>query len=519
MSQTIDASLQQANHYLEQSLFEEALGALDSVLTHYPHQPMALRLRGFALFNLQRFEAALATYQQLLVRDKQDIDALIKCGRIYLLLKQPLQALTYLNTAYTLEPNNAIISNLRGSAFIELKRPRAAVQCYAHAIKLMPHDVGTLISLGCALYELADYAQALACFENVLSINPNHLLGLSYRAFCLVCFNRHEEALIEYEKALQINPNHAITLFNQSLCLLAMGDYKRGWQKHEYRWQTEMINANRAFTQPLWLGEEDINGKTILLYAEQGLGDTIHFMRYVPLVVALGARVTLEVQPELLTLINIEGIEKLIARKENDGFPQTDYRCPLMSLPLAFHTELDSIPHTIPYVWSDADLVDTWRERLSPLTKPYKIGIAWSGNPLYKINIRRTMPLETLLSVQPPHIDFVSLQKTISADEVALLNKHSIPSFTDALTDFSQTAALIACLDAVITTDTAVAHLAGAMGKPTWLMLAFSPDWRWLIGRTDSPWYPTMTLFRQHAMWDWSQVIDQVKEKLNHTFE
>jgi hypothetical protein len=513
MSLTIEEHLAQATALHEQQLPEKALAHLDQILVKAPNHIPALRLRAFSLLGLNKLAESLVCYQQLLSLNNQDIDALIKCGRICLFLKQPQNALAYFDTAITIEPNNVRISALRGNAFTALKRPKAAAACYAHALTFAPDDIGLLVNYGCVLYELTDYAQALACFEKIMSINPNHLLGLSYSAFCLVSFNRHIEAMANYEKAIQINPNHAITQFNESLCRLVMGDYKIGWQKHEWRWISEMAHVNRGFTQPLWLGDADLTNKTILLYAEQGFGDTMHFIRYVPMVKALGAHVIVEAQRELIPFINtIGGIDQIFSQGED--LPETDYRCPLMSLPLAFGTELHNIPTTIPYLFSDANLVQQWREKLSHLSQPYKIGITWSGNLANKTNTRRAITLEEILKTKPDNVDFISLQKRILPEELSLLNEHGIAHFTNELTDFNQTAALVECLDLVITVDTSVAHVAGAMGKPLWILLAFSADWRWLLNRNDSPWYPTATLFRQHAMWDWSKVVDAVKEKL-----
>lgn len=513
MSLTLEEHFQKATALQDQHLYEQALAHIEHILAFTPNHIPSIRMRGFNLLNLQKWGAALTCYQQLLALNNQDFDALIKTGRIHLLLKQPQRALAHFDAAANLDPNNPFVMTLRGHALSALRRPRIAAQCYVQALKIEPDNINTLINYGCVMYELSDYATALACFEKILTLDPNNLLGLSYSAFCMVSFNRHEDAMRNYEKASLVDPTHAITQFNESLCRLVIGDYKIGWQKHEWRWVTEMAGAGRGFTQPLWLGKEDLAGKSILLYAEQGMGDTLHFIRYVPMVKALGAHVVVETQPDLIPFIgSIGNIDQLIAR--GDNLPMTDFQCPLMTLPLAFGTELHTIPANIPYLFSDADLVKQWQKNLSHLTKPYKIGIAWSGNPANKTNHRRTIPLTELLKIKTEDIDFVSLQKRVTEEEISLLQEHGVASFVEELTDFNQTAALVDCLDLIITTDTSVAHIAGALGKPTWVLLAFSADWRWLLNRNDSPWYPSMTLFRQHAMWDWSNVVEEVKQKL-----
>ena len=294
-----------------------------------------------------------------------------------------------------------------------------------------------------------------------------------------------------------VDPDLAEAHWNLALALLATGDFERGWQEHEWRWRANVIGPEQSFRQPLWLGAEDLTGKTILLHNEQGLGDALQFVRYAPQVRQRGARVVLRVQRPLLSLMaGLAGADHVIA--EGDALPEFDYHCPLLSLPLAFGTHLQNIPAGIPYLHPAADRLAKWQSILGERTAP-RIGLAWSGNPAHKNDRNRSIALKQLLPLlSVPGVRFVSLQRDLREDDAAVLgNLPALVSIGAQLDDFADTAAAISLLDLVITVDTAVAHLAGALGKPVWVLLPFAPDWRWLLKREDSPWYPTARLFRQ----------------------
>jgi hypothetical protein len=300
----------------------------------------------------------------------------------------------------------------------------------------------------------------------------------------------------------------------QSLVKLTLGDFRAGWRGYESRWATAAFAPHRrSFLRPLWLGDEPVAGKTILLYAEQGFGDTLQFVRYAPAVAALGARIILEVQRELVRLIAaMPDIDGVIAHGE--PLPAFDFQCPLMSLPLALRTELRTIPARVPYLQAPDPAVAEWRARL-PAGTP-RIGLVWAGDRMHKNDANRSMPLAPLRPVfDLPALSFVSLQQEISSEDAETLcglpsRYHPARPFRD----FADTAGAIACLDAVIAVDTAVTHLAGALGKPVFLLLPFGADFRWLRERGDSPWYPTARLFRQQAFNDWSGPIKQLCQAL-----
>jgi hypothetical protein len=297
---------------------------------------------------------------------------------------------------------------------------------------------------------------------------------------------------------------------------LLSGNLIKGWQWYEWRWRKEggnMSASMRNFPQPLWLGGESLKDKTILIYYEQGFGDTIQFCRYVALVAALGAKVIFEVQPQLLKLLsNLEGVSQILAR--GDPLPHFDYQCPLMSLPLAFKTELDTIPAPSQKVESDKDKVIAWGKKLGE-KKKLRVGIVWSGSTAHKNDHNRSLPLSELITHLSSDYDYVSLQKEIcDADKLLLTECHKIRQYSNDLKDFTDTAALIELMDVVISVDTSVAHLSATLGKATWIMLPFDPDWRWLLDRNDSPWYRSVKLYRQEKISDWNSVLEKIKSDL-----
>jgi tetratricopeptide (TPR) repeat protein len=345
-------------------------------------------------------------------------------------------------------------------------------------------------------------------------VKPDYAEAFNNRGNALQALKRLDEALASYDKALAFKPDYAEAHWNEALLRLLTGDFSRGWAKYEWRWRNESLAlSTRNFSQPLWLGAAAIDGKTILLHSEQGFGDTIQFCRYVPLLAARGARVILEVPRSLQELMtNLAGATQVISK--GDSLPDFDVQCPFLSLPLAFATRLETIPSATPYLRAPVQALKNWQARLGPKARP-RIGLAWSGRPTHKNDQNRSISLRSLLALLDIEATFVSLQKDVRTDDAAVLKERDdILDFGDALKDFSDTAALISHLDLVISVDTSVAHLAGALAKPVWVLLPFLPDWRWLLDRDDSPWYPTARLFRQDNTRAWDDVIVRVHEAL-----
>jgi hypothetical protein len=340
------------------------------------------------------------------------------------------------------------------------------------------------------------------------------------RALLMQDISRWEDAIADYDRAIALNPQFADAIYNRSMAQLFLGDFEEGWRGYEWRWINARrlgIGEARSFEQPLWHGE-NIAGKQLLLYAEAGLGDTLQFCRYASMCARAGASVILEVQPPLVALLErLEGVSEV--RAAGRALPMFDYQSPLLSLPLAFRTKLDTIPAPLGYLHAKEDLIERWRTRLGPRSRP-RVGLVWSGNPRNAFDSRRSVRLADWIGHLPVAFDYYRLQTEVREhDRTVLESNSSILSFDDALLDFENTAALCACLDIVITVDTSLAHLAGALGRPTWLLLSHTPDFRWLRERDDSPWYPSLKLYRQRNTGDWTDVFERVAADLRCQFQ
>lgn len=387
---------------------------------------------------------------------------------------------------------------------------------YQEILTLQPAHFDALHLLGVIAAQLGHHADALVWIDKALAVKEDVAAAHSNRGHALNDLRQHAAALKSYDRAIALQPDFAAAHWNQGLCYLQLGNFEKGWAQHEWRWKNEATSAfreKREFPVPLWLGAESLQGKTILLHAEQGLGDTIQFCRYAPLLRDLGARVVLEVQTPLMGLLStLDGLSQLIAR--GDSLPPVDFHCPLLSLPLALKTKVNSVPLPRGYLRSDPAKVAVWRDRLGAGEQP-RVGLVWSGSAMHKNDRFRSMPLPVLRSFLPEGCQYISLQKELRpADAQALSNWPELLQVSDCLTDFTETAALCEVLDLVISVDTSVAHLAAAMGKPTWLLLPLPAEWRWMLDRADSPWYASMKLYRQPDPGDWVSVLNQVRADL-----
>jgi hypothetical protein len=338
---------------------------------------------------------------------------------------------------------------------------------------------------------------------------------LTNRGAALFRMRRVQESLSHYAQALAVRPDHPEAHYFAGMTHLCLGEWEEGWKQFEWRWWTESFGGRgRSGGPKAWRGEEPIAGRTLLLTGEQGLGDTLHFVRYAPLVARRGARVILRVQPTLVPLLaGMHGVDRVVPTEAPT--PEYDLRCPLMSLPLIFGTTLENVPADVPYLAAAPDRLERWRRRLGRKTGP-RIGLVWSGNHGHRDDRNRSAPLERLLRLTSlPGREVLSLQKELRDADRAALAASGMRCFGDELEDFSDTGALVSLLDLVITVDTAVAHLAGALGRPVWILLPFAGDWRWMLDREDSPWYPTARLFRQGAPGAWEELAERVVEALD----
>ncbi len=428
-------------------------------------------------------------------------------------------ALASFNQAIALKPQFAEAYFNRGALLKALNRLDGALASYDQAIACRPAYAEAFCNRGNVLRELNQFDTAMSSFDQAIALKPDLAQAYRNRGTLRAELNLLDAALDDYARALALRPNDAEAHCNRAVALLLAGDLEKGWIDYEWR-----LSRNRGLSSTAsknhgdrrWRGRESLAAKTVLLRSEQGFGDTLQFCRDAKRVADLNATVILEVQPPLLDLLgSLEGVSQLVAK--GSPLPHFDYECPLLSLPLAFRTSLADIPSSPQYLRSDASKVAQWRGRLGARVKP-RIGLAWSGSTVHRNN-NRPIPLADLIGHLPPECQYVSLQKELSdADRRVLEAAPGILNFADDLSDFSQTAALADCLDLVISIDTSVAHLCAALGKTTWILLAFNPDWRWLLNRDDSPWYPTAKLYRQTELGDWNGVLERVRADLLRTF-
>jgi len=508
--------------------FDEALASYDRAVAARPDYAAALNNRGVTLHELNRFDEALASYDRALALRPDSAAAFSNRGNTLHELKRFDEALASYDRALALQPDYAEALYNRGMTLHELQRFDEALASYDRALTLRPDHAEALDNRGNTLHELKRFDAALASYDRALALQPDHAGALYNRGVVLHELMLLDEALASYDRALAVRPDHADAHFNKAVLQLLKGDFAAGWQEYEWRHRKEESFAlfKRDYAQPLWLGQTAIAGKTILLHSEQGFGDTIQFCRYAPLVAARGARVLLEVPPPLKDLMaSLAGVAQVISAP--DKLPCFELHCPLLSLPLAFGTSLETIPAQTPYLFGIAAKTSAWRARLGARDKP-RLGLVWAGDPrkqvpnAHRIDRMRSLEFDQLAPIlRIAGYEFYSLQKGEHA--LAQLRnsalRQRVVDCGDDLHDFSDTAALIDNLDLVIAVDTSVAHLAGALGKPFWLLNRYSTCWRWLIDRDDSPWYPTARLFRQQAPGDWSGVISRVVIELERLLQ
>ena len=491
-----------------------AVELMDKAIKINPNVAEIYSNRGVALKDLKHFDAALASYDRAITLRPDYAEVYNNRGNVFKILKQLDAALANYDKAITLRPDYAEAYNNRGNALKDLKQFDSALASFDKAIALKPDYAGAYNNRGITLTVLNQLNSAIACFDKAIALKPRYAEAYNNRGNVLKDHKQLDAALASYDEAIILEPNYAEAHWNKSLLLLLLGEFDKGWKEYAWRWKwDDFPSQKRKYNQPLWNGKESLVGKTILLHSEQGLGDAIQFSRYAKMVSDLGARVILEAGKPLLNLFStLSGVSQLVGK--GSAVPSFDFHCPLLSLPLAFKTQIDSIPSSIPYLFSDPEKASRWRIKLGERYKP-RIGLVWSGSTTHKNDQNRSILLAELIKHLPDQYLYVSLQKEVRyEDEEILISRPDILHFENELTDFSDTAALCDLMDVIISVDTSVAHLAGALGKEVWILLPYVPDWRWLLDRNDSPWYPTAKLYRQEVIGDWDGVLEKVKSDL-----
>ncbi|HEV8379613.1 MAG TPA: tetratricopeptide repeat protein [Tepidisphaeraceae bacterium] len=494
-----------------------------------------------ALADHQQGRAARAErgYRQVLASDPQNVDALHLLG-LLIARRDTAAGIELVRQAVALRPSTAVFHNSLGTLLASRGDLDAAVAAFGQAIFLSPKYPAAQSNLGTVLQQMGrlveaeqaqrqaidsdpNYAQAyshlgdtlrkqgqleeaIAAHRRAISLDPQQAMAHNNLGVALREAGRPEDALSAFERAAEVQPDYPAAHYNLAMVLLLTGSYQRGWEEYRWRWRLpEFRSRVRQFSQHSWEGSQ-ASAQTVLLHAEQGFGDTLQMVRFASLVAARGATVILECQPELKGLLsNMAGVRQVIERGES--LPPFDSHASLMDLPRILRTRVDSIPRQVPYLMPDPAAASQWRSLLPAAPRPMLVGIAWSGNSYP--DPQRLCPVEALRPLaELSEVQLISVQKRPATDEEQRALHLKIPA--QPLSSFHDTAALIANLDLVISVDTAVAHLAGAMGRPVWTLLPFSADWRWLQGRNDSPWYPTMRLFRQSLRCDWPGLVGEV---------
>ena len=505
----------------QQGLLEEALKAFDQAVQIRPDDAELWTRLANVLVLLQRSDHAILSYQHALRLNPRYWYAAYNYAFLLLRSERFEEALVHFNLCDELQPDHAATLNGRGVAWHHLNRFEDALSDNRRAQALDPANADICSDIGAALQRLSRHAEALQWFDRALELRPDFAWALKNKAVTLNEIHRFDEAIAVYRQIKSIDPDNAEADWNVALIQLLTGDFESGWATREARWKIPSFSTGYypEFSEPAWFGAEPIAGKTILLCSDEGLGDAIQLARYAPMVAARGAQVILEVPAPLCTLLSgVTGVSQCLPQSAG-ARPAFDLHCPLSRLPLAFGTRLDTIPAGTSYLPAPApDRVQGWQTRLQARLGPHtrlRVGLVWSGRATHINDHNRSIPLRSMSGILDAGASFVSLQKDPRPDDRATLRERSgMVDLTADLTDFAETAALISCLDLVISVDTSVAHLAAALGCPTWILLPRTPDYRWLLDRDDSPWYPSVRLFRQTETRDYDGVLERVRTEL-----
>ena len=492
----------------------QAVQAYDRALALQPDFAQAWANRGNVLRDMARHKEAEQSYRKALAIQPNFASAWHGLGLALGDLKQWQDALAAFDAAIAHKPEFAVAYLDRGNALRELDRPEEALTSYDRALQSNDNYAQAWSNRGVVLKQLGRMDDALQSYDRALTCKPDFVDAMVNCSTLLKEMLQLDASMQLTQRALALDANSSGAHLNLAICYLLKGDFPNGFQHFEWRWKTDQLrDGARKFTQPIWLGQELPLGSTVLLHAEQGLGDTLQFCRYAQIVAQRGLRVVLEVQAPLVELMRgVRGVSEVFVR--GGTLPAFDAHCPLMSLPLASETTVQTIPAWPRYLQADAERRDSWKSRLGA-TERKRVGLVWSGRPEHKNDHNRSIALDVFAQMLDARFEYHCLQKEIRpADQERLFVHPEISMWSDQLQSFSDTAALVECLDLVIAVDTSVAHLAAALGKPVWLLLPFSPDWRWLLDRQDTPWYPGMRLFRQAATGDWSSALLPVRSAL-----
>lgn len=500
-----------------QGRYDEAVNVLDKAVQLKPDDAGLWTALGTMLEEAKRPSDAVLCFERALKLDPRQLEAACRSAMLLHQSGRLEEALLRLDLCDELRPRHALTASARALVLRDLKRFEDYLAAAERAHGLDPDNVDMCNHVGDALALLGLFEEALARSDRALALQPSCLPALQNKASVLRRMHRFDEVLAIHERIRSIAPDNAKAEFDLANVNLLLGNFAAGWRQREARWRVPGLPIHLpAGSAPIWLGEQSIEGRTVLLYSDEGLGDAIQFARYAPLLASRGARVILVVQDALQPLLStLPGLALCLPRSA--ARPSADFRCPLTSLPLAFGTTLDTVPPPV-RLSPPVARMNAWEERLGPRDR-LRVGLTWSGSLTHPNDQTRSIPLARLTSLLAIDARFVSLQKDPRPADREVLEASGIVDPTAQLTDFTETAALVSCLDLLITVDTSMAHLAPTLGCPTWIMLPHLPDYRWLLNRDNNPWYPAARLFRQDASRDYADVIERVRAQLRAAIE
>ena len=504
--------------YFQKNDYKNSIYLIKKAIDLYPANSIFYSNLGNSLKAIGDFDSAIISYLKAIKINPNAADTYTNLGSALHEQKKYGEALKNHDRAIDMTPQSAVAHFNRGVTLQAMGQLTPATAAYQQAIKVQPQFAPGYINLGVLHVMQNQLSQALVCYDRALQLSPGSAEAYINRGKANQELGAFGAAMADFEQAVALNPQFAAAHWNKSLLLLLQGDFEQGWPLYEWRWQTgdTRFVLQRQWSKPRWSGAEALDNKTLLIHSEQGLGDTLQFCRYIKLAAQRGARVVLEVTPPLMGLMStVEHISELVVRGQ--PLPAYDYHCPMLSLPFAFGTSLSSVPACLPYLFIEQSRSRTWQEHIG--THGFKIGISWQGNTAIG-DPDRSFQLRLLENISKlAEVRLISLQKNAGAEQLLSLPQgmvvEQLPAdFDNGANAFLDTAALLVHLDLVISCDTSLGHLAGGLGLPVWLALRHVPDWRWMLNRNDSPWYPKHRLFRQPTHGDWASVFNDMELQL-----